>query len=57
MRRGMRTGQVLFFMRIEPGIPRLRHWKELLATETQATWFMMFKFKWVDLIPKISLKN
>jgi hypothetical protein len=34
----MRTGQALFPLGIEPGIPRVRPWKELLATGAQATW-------------------
>jgi hypothetical protein len=38
MLRGMRTGQALFPLGIEPGIPRVRPWKELLATGAQATW-------------------
>jgi len=38
MRRGMRTGQALFPLGFEPGIPRVRPWKELLATGAQATW-------------------
>jgi hypothetical protein len=38
VRRGMRTGQALFPLGIEPGIPRARPWKELLATGAQATW-------------------
>jgi len=38
MHRGMRTGQALFLLGIEPGIPRIRPWKELLATGAQATW-------------------
>jgi len=32
VRRGMRTGQALFLLGIEPDIPRVRPWKELLAT-------------------------
>ncbi|KAK2457707.1 cytochrome P450 93A3 [Trifolium repens] len=32
VRRGMRTGKALFLLGIEPGIPRARPWKELLAT-------------------------
>jgi len=35
----MRIGQTLFPLRIELGIPRVRPWKELLATRAQATWF------------------
>jgi len=35
----MRTGQALFSLEIEPGIPRVRPWKELLATGAQAAWF------------------
>jgi hypothetical protein len=37
----MRTGQALFLLKIEPGIPEVRPWKELLATEAQATWFII----------------
>jgi len=37
MRRGMRTGQALFPLGIEPDIPRVRPWKELLATRAQTT--------------------
>jgi len=42
IRRGMRTGQALFPLTIEPGISRVRPWKELLATEAQTTWFIFF---------------
>jgi len=42
MRRGMRTGQVLFPLGIEPGIPRVRPWKELLATEAHAIWLILW---------------
>jgi len=31
MRRGMRTGQALFPLRIEPGISQIRPWKELMT--------------------------
>jgi len=34
----MRIGQALFPLEIEPGIPRVRPWKELLATGAQTTW-------------------
>jgi len=44
VRRGMRTGQVLFPLGIEPGIPRIRPWKELLAIGAQTTWFHLFYF-------------
>jgi len=44
VRRGMRTGQALFPLGIEPGIPQVRPWKELLATGAQATWFALFYF-------------
>jgi len=37
----MRTGQALFPLEIEPGIPRVRPWKELLATGAQATWLKL----------------
>jgi len=33
MRRGMRTDQTLFPLRIEPGIFRVRPWNEFLAIE------------------------
>jgi fibrillarin-like rRNA methylase len=35
----------LFPLGIEPGIPRARPWKELLATGAQATWFNVFKIE------------
>jgi len=38
MRRGTRTDQALFLLGIEPGIPRVRPWKELHATGAQTTW-------------------
>jgi hypothetical protein len=38
--RGMRTGQALFPLGMEPGIPQIRPSKELLATEAQATWLI-----------------
>ncbi|AES64992.1 hypothetical protein MTR_2g034120 [Medicago truncatula] len=38
MRRGMRTGQSLFLLIIEPDIPWIRPWKEFLATGVQSTW-------------------
>jgi len=44
MRRGMRTGQALFPLGIEPGIPRVRPWTEILATGAQATWFDVHDF-------------
>jgi len=44
--RGMRTGQALFPLGFEPDIPRVRPWKELLATGAQATWLI------TDLISK-----
>jgi len=34
----MHTRQALFPVGIEPGIPRVRPWKELIATGAQATW-------------------
>jgi len=40
----MRTGQVLFPLGIERGIPRVRPWKELLATGAKATWFFSESF-------------
>jgi hypothetical protein len=40
VRRGMRTDQALFPLGIEPGIPWIRPWKELFATEAQATWLL-----------------
>jgi len=45
MRRGMQTGQVLFPLIIEPGIPQIRPWKDLLAMGVQTTW----------LLPRITL--
>jgi len=39
MCRGTRTGQALFLLGIELGIPRVRPWNELLATGAQTTWF------------------
>jgi hypothetical protein len=39
VRRGMRIGKTLFPLGIELGIPRIRPWKEFLATGAQATWF------------------
>ena len=42
VRRGMRTGQALFPLGIEPCIPRVRPWKELLATGAQTTWLFYF---------------
>jgi len=44
VRKGMRTNQALFFLRIESGIPQIRPWKELLITIVQATWFLENKF-------------
>jgi len=35
MRKGMRIGQELFPLEIEPGILRVRLWNELLATGGQ----------------------
>ncbi|KAK2445092.1 ERBB-3 BINDING PROTEIN [Trifolium repens] len=34
----MCTGQTLFPLEIEPDIPRVRPWKEVLAAGAQATW-------------------
>jgi hypothetical protein len=42
VRRGMRTVQALFPLGIEPGIPQVRPWKELLATGAQATWLAIY---------------
>ena len=39
MRRGMRAGQALFPLGIEPGILQVCPWKELLTTRVQTTWF------------------
>ena len=39
VRRGMRIGQALF-PGIEPDIPQVRPWKELIATGAQTTWFL-----------------
>jgi len=44
VRRDMRTDQALFPLGIEPGIPRVRPWKELLATGPQTTWFLLYLF-------------
>lgn len=44
MRRGMCTGQALFPLEIEPGIPQVRPWNELLATGAQATWLYLHEF-------------
>jgi len=38
VRRGICTGQALFPLKIEYGIPRVRPWKELLVSGAQATW-------------------
>jgi len=40
----MRTGQALFPLGIELGIPWVRPWKELLATAAQATWLVLERF-------------
>jgi len=40
----MRTDQVLFPLEIEPGIPQIRPWKELLATGAQTTLFTLISF-------------
>jgi hypothetical protein len=40
VRRGMRTGQTLFLLRMEPHIPRIRPWKKLLTTKAQTTWLL-----------------
>jgi hypothetical protein len=45
--------QTLFFRRIEPGILRIRPWKELLATGVQTTWLEHYDFKSV----KFQLEN
>ena len=49
VRRGMRTGQTLFLQGIEPGISRVRPWKELLVTGAQATWLEFHKFYFVAI--------
>jgi len=41
----MRTGQTLFPLGIEPGIPRVRPWNELLATKAQTTWLIFILFR------------
>ena len=41
MRRDMSTDQVLFSLGIEPGIPRVRPWKEFIGTRAQTTWLVM----------------
>ena len=43
MPKGMRTGQTLFPLEIEPDIPRIRPWKEFIVTEAQTTWLSHFK--------------
>jgi hypothetical protein len=44
-------GQTLFPLEIELGIPHVRSWKELLATEVQTTWlFVTFFLKQLTLI-------
>jgi len=48
VRRGMHTGQALFFLGIEPGIPRVRSWKELLATGTPTTWLFLSDILWTQ---------
>jgi len=42
--RGMRIGQVLFFLGIELGILRIRSWKELITTGAQTTWLSFIYF-------------
>jgi len=39
----MCTDQMLFPLGIEPGIPRVRHWNELIATGAQTTWLISFE--------------
>jgi len=46
VRRGMWTGQALFLLGIEPGIPWVCPWKELLATGAQATWLHIHRYLW-----------
>ena len=43
MRRGMRTSQELFPLRLEPDI-QVRLWKKLFATGAQTTWFLTIFF-------------
>jgi hypothetical protein len=57
MRRGMHTGQALFPLGIEPGIPRVHPWKELLATGAQSTWFNNRCFVPVKLERKNTERN
>jgi len=57
--RGMRTSQMLFHLRIEPGIPRVRLW-ELLVTGVQATWLKYPQWVYLYLlfyIPIIPFKQ
>lgn len=42
--RDMRTGQTLFLLGIEFGIPRIHPWKKLIATGAQTTWFSCESF-------------
>ena len=44
VRRDMHTDQTLFSLGIEPSIPWIHPWKELLATGAQRTWFFLFTF-------------
>ena len=39
-----RTGQALFPLEFEPGIPRVRPWKKLLATGAQTTWLQLMDY-------------
>jgi hypothetical protein len=61
VRRGMHTGQSLFPMWIEPGIPRLYSWKEFLATGAQATWLdeciLYFRYPLKNIYGRLSCRN
>jgi len=52
----MHTSQALFPLGIEPGIPRVCPWKELLATGAQTTWLNSFIFLLL-IKTKVSLKK
>jgi len=42
MCRVMHSGQALFSLGIEPDIPRIHPWNELLATGAQTTWLTKY---------------
>jgi len=52
----MHTSQALFLLLgIEPGIPRVCPWRELLAIGAQATWFVVNEL--VKVINEIHVKK